>query len=463
MGLFDIFKKKGLNPNQPTMPFPMVFGQTVMSQYNKQTSVEDSYASNADVYSIVSLLARKASSIPWYVYKKSKDKGAKVALERYKSLSRGISTGSVAEALKWREKAYDSHDIVEDGQLAEILQRPNPSQGQDKFFESLYTWYWLTGEGFIWGNNGGSDNPKAPIVEMFPLPSQEMDHILDPNDIFGILGWKLNVARGIPLSKESVLQWKMPNPTVIDDHVGIRGMSPLQAAYRTSMMGNEAEIAAYSMMKNGGAKGALSPEPVNQQVPMVSIEQAQSIKDFMTQYVNGGTNKGNITVLQTPWKYLDFGLSSVDMQLIESQKITLHKLCRVFGVPVVLFEADYMTDNNYQNALRDLVTNTIVPAIASLRDELNRWLVSKNGNDQYYVDFDIQSLPELQRDIEKLVNSLANAPYLTFDEKREQLGFEALGGNFSKAYINSGLIPLDEVGMDLNIDDESGDMGNGDD
>jgi hypothetical protein len=290
---------------------------------------------------------------------------------------------------------------------------------------------------------------------MFPLPSQEMDHILDPNDIFGILGWKLNVARGIPLSKESVLQWKMPNPTVIDDHVGIRGMSPLQAAYRTSMMGNEAEVAAYSMMKNGGAKGALSPEPVNQQVPMVSIEQAQSIKDFMTQYVNGGTNKGNITVLQTPWKYLDFGLSSVDMQLIESQKITLHKLCRVFGVPVVLFEADFMTDNNYQNALRDLVTNTIVPAIASLRDELNRWLVSKNGNDQYYVDFDIQSLPELQRDIEKLVNSLANAPYLTFDEKREQLGFEALGGNFSKAYINSGLIPLDEVGMYLAMPDEN--------
>jgi phage portal protein BeeE len=109
------------------------------------------------------------------------------------------------------------------------------------------------------------------------------------------------------------------------------------------------------------------------------------------------------------------------------------------------------------------VTNTIVPAIASLRDELNRWLVSKNGNDQYYVDFDIQSLPELQRDIEKLVNSLANAPYLTFDEKREQLGFEALGGNFSKAYINSGLIPLDEVGMDLTIDDGSNDMGNGND
>jgi HK97 family phage portal protein len=232
----------------------------------------------------------------------------------------------------------------------------------------------------------------------------------------------------------------MPNPTVIDDHVGIRGMSPLQAAYRTSMMGNEAEIAAYSMMKNGGAKGALSPEPVNQQVPMVTLEQAHEIKNFMRDYVNGGINKGNITVLQTPWKYLDFGLSSVDMQLIESQKVTLHKLCRVFGVPVVLFEADYMTDNNYQNALRDLVTNTIVPAIASLRDELNRWLVSKNGNDQYYVDFDIQALPELQKNILELFNAVKHADHLTMDEKREFTGYEARGGAYAYSYVNSGLV-----------------------
>jgi len=329
------------------------------------------------------------------------------------------------------------------------MMRPNPTQGQDKFFESLYTWYWLTGEGFIWGNDGGSENPKASIVEMFPLPSQFMDHVLDPNDIFGILGWKLNIGQGIRLPKDDVLQWKMVNPIVTDDHVNVRGMSPLQAAYRTSLMGSEAEKAAYSMMANGGAKGALTPEAVGAIVPNVTLEQAQSIKDFMTSYVNGTHNKGNITVLQTPWKYLDFGLSSVDMQLIESQKITLHKLCRVFGVPVILFEADYMTDNNYQNALRDLVTNTIVPAIASLRDELNRWLVSRNGNNSEYIDFDIQALPELQTDIQKLVSGLVNAHWLTYDEKRIAMGYEAKGGEYDVAYVNSGLIPLGESSLDI--------------
>jgi HK97 family phage portal protein len=451
MGLFDFFRKKGLNPAIQRQ-MPVIMGQTVMSQYNKQTALEESYASNADVYAIVSLLARKAASIPWYVYKKKSEKGSSIALKRYELASR--QPFDIKRLKEYRSKALEDDEIVTDSELARIISRPNPTQGQDKFFESLYTWYWLTGEGFIWGNNGGMDNPKAPFVEVFPLPSQAIDHVLDPNDIFGINGWRLNVMGGIPLPKEQVLQWKMPNPLVIDDHVNVRGMSPLQAAYRTSLMGNQAEIAAYSMMKNGGAKGALVPEAVGNMITQVTPEQAQLIKDHINTYVNGSLNKGNIDVFQTPWKYLDFGLSSVDMQLIESQKITLEKLCRVFGVPVVLFSPDNMADNNYQNALRDLVTNTIVPAIASLRDELNRWLVNRNGKGEEYVDFDVQALPELQRDIEKLIASVTNAPFLTFDEKREACGYEALGGAFAEAYVNGGLIPLGESSLDLPNEDE---------
>jgi len=446
MGLFDFFKKKGLNPMTQYTQMPILLGGASMGQFNR-TSAQDSFASNADVYAIISLLARKAASIPWYVYKKKKDKGSAIALERYKLASR--QPFDLKKLQEYRSKALEDGEMITDSELAKLMNRPNNTQGQDKFFESLYVWYWLTGEGFIWGNNGGSDNPKAPFVEMYPLPSQYMDHIVDPKDIFGLLGWMLNVGMPIALPKDVVLQWKMANPLLIDNHVNIRGMSPLQAAYKTSMMGNEAETAAYSMMKNGGAKGALSPEPVGNVAPMVTLEQAQSIKEFMSTYVNGAVNKGNITVLQTPWKYLDFGLSSVDMQLVESQKITLEKLCRVFGVPVVLFSPDNMADNNYQNALRDLVTNTIVPAIASLRDELNRWLVERNGKGEEYIDFDVQALPELQRDIERLVNAVSNAPFLTFDEKREACGFEAKGGEFDVAYVNGGLIPLGESSLDL--------------
>jgi HK97 family phage portal protein len=444
MGFFDIFKKKGLNPRN--MLPPIILGQTVMGNYKNGDAINEGFADNADVYAIISLLARKAASIPFYVYEKSTSKDSKVALERYKALSRNPL--NVKEALKWRAKSYDDEAIVEDNDLARILARPNPGQGQDKFFEMLYIMYWSTGEGFIWGNDG---EMGGEFVEMYALPSHYMDHILDTEDIFGVKGWRLSLGNGIYLSKDNILQWKMSNPIVDNDHFNIRGFSPLQAAYRTVQMGNEAEKAGYSMMANGGSKGALSPEPVNNQVPQMTLEQADSIRGFVSRYVNGTKNKGNITVLQTPWKYLDFGLSSVDMQLIESQNLTLERLCRVYGVPVVLFSPDNMADNNYQNALRDLVTNTIVPAIASLRDELNRWLIKRNGDDRYYIDFDIQALPEMQRDMEKLVAGLAQANWLTYDEKREAMGYEPLGGNFERAYIPSGVVPIDEASLDLGI------------
>ena len=64
MGLLDIlgFRKKGLNPNDRyPAQFPMILQGAAMGSYNNRTSVDDSYASNADVYAIVSLLARKAA------------------------------------------------------------------------------------------------------------------------------------------------------------------------------------------------------------------------------------------------------------------------------------------------------------------------------------------------------------------------------------------------------------------
>jgi phage portal protein BeeE len=126
-------------------------------------------------------------------------------------------------------------------------------------------------------------------------------------------------------------------------------------------------------------------------------------------------------------------------------------------MPVVLFSADNMADNNYQNALRDLVTNTIVPMCAQLRDELNKWLVPRMGGKGVFIDFDIMALPELQRDMEKMVNGLRSADWLTFDEKRIAMNYEPKGGAYDNSYISQGMVPIEQAGMDLGIEDTGSD------
>ena len=140
--------------------------------------------------------------------------------------------------------------------------------------------------------------------------------------------------------------------------------------------------------------------------------------------------------------------------------MSMHQWCRVFGLPAVLFDVDTSSYNNYQNAMRDLITNTIIPMCCQLRDELNKFLLPRYGED-YFIDFDITALPEMQQDMERMVRSLRDANWLTMDEKRVAMNYQEREGAFEYAYINSGLIPIEQAVMDLTIppSEEEDDMG----
>ena len=85
-----------------------------------------------------------------------------------------------------------------------------------------------------------------------------------------------------------------------------------------------------------------------------------------------------------------------------------------------------------------------------LRDELNKFLVPRYGED-YFIDFDITALPEMQQDMERMVRSLRDANWLTMDEKRVAMNYQEREGAFEYAYINSGLIPIEQAVMDLTV------------
>jgi phage portal protein BeeE len=307
------------------------------------------------------------------------------------------------------------------------------------------------------------------FTELNVLPTHFLEIYPDPNDLYGLLGYKLMVSRGIDLPKDNVMQWKTWSPDFNDvTRSHMRGVSPLRAAYKTLRMSNNSADASAMMTANGGAKGAITPKPLGSIVPNFTIEQANIIKRAVNEDINSVDNKGKVAVLQTPWDYLNFGLSSIDMELVKTMQMSLQQWCRVFGLPAVIFDTDTSSYNNYHNAMRDLVTNTIVPMCCSLRDELNKWLVPRYGT-EYYIDFDITALPEMQQDMERMVRSLRDANWLTMDEKRVAMNYSEKGGAWDMSYINQGLIPIEQAMMDLSISDDNStnngqrDMGDRDD
>lgn len=448
------FKRKGLNPNgydsRPLLPI----NAYTISQFSKNDWV-GAYQSSADLYAVASFLIRKAACIPWFVYRKNEGSKAKAALERYKQLSRGLGhKGAYEAALMARKAAFDENEIVEDSALSMLLKRPNERQGQDSFFESVFGYRVLSGEANIWVNTGDPMDTKGVPVEMQVLPTQFMDIYADPADVYGILGYRLQIGGGVNIAKENNLMWKNWRPEFnADTRIHLRGISPVQVAWNTYNMGNNASESVANMLKNGGARGALTPVATGTMPPpSMTQEQVDAASKSVNDRFNGNRNAGNIGVLARQYDYLNFGLSAVDMAVIDTMKLSLHQWCRVLGLPTVLFDSDHTSDNNYQNAMRDLVTNTNVPMMASLRDELNRWLVPRFGDTGLFIDFDIQGLPELQRDQEKLVNSLKAAYWLTEDEKRVAMNYEPKGGIYDRSLVPMGLTPIDNVGMDTQVD-----------
>jgi HK97 family phage portal protein len=457
MAILDIFKKKGLNPNINAQREVQTVNGVLLQPYYGEAYVTEGYMGNSDVYSIVTFLSRKAGSIPWYVYKMKPGEKAKTSLERYKQLSKGLhNKGAFERALMERKNAYEEN-MVTGTPLAKLLERPNPQQAQDQFFQNLFGYRILSGEGNIYGNDGNIDNGK--FLELNVLPTQFLEIYPDPNDLYGLLGYKLMVAQGINIPKANVCHWKSWNPDFNDvTRSHLRGVSPLRSAWKLLRMSNNAADASAKMTQNGGAKGALVPQPVNNNIPQMTPEQASIIQRAINERINGTDNKGSVGVMQYPYNYLNFGLSSVDMELVKTLQMTLHQWCRVFGMPIVLFDTDTSSYNNYTNGMRDLITNTIAPLCAELRDELNAWLVPRFG-ENVYIDFDISALPELQSDMEKMVSQLKQADWLTFDEKRTAMGYEEKGGAYSSSYVSGGMMPLEMSMMDLTVPDDNN--GNG--
>jgi len=444
--------KKSLDPTQAHLNYsPLVpINASAVGAYGTGNYVK-AYLTSADLYSVVTFLNRKMASIPWYVYEVNKGADAQKALRRYKDMTRQeMNVQTWMKAQRLRKAAYDENAILDDGEgLGRLMARPNGHQGQDQFMESAFGYHNLSGEANIYGNSGL--DPKGEIVEMEVLPTQFVLDYYDPKDLYGILAHALEANGRIPIAKENLMRWKNWTPEFdAQTRVHMRGISIVQVGWKTYMMNiGGAEVAA-GMLKNGGSKGALSPIPVGNQVTRLDKPQLDAASASVNARFNGVENINTIGVLAGPYDYLNFGLNAVDLQIIPIMNLTLYQWCRMLGLPTVLFDPEHTSDNNYQNALRDLVTNTVIPKMSSFRDQLNKWLLPRfKAEGKYFIDFDAASLPELQRDIEKLVNSLRMAYWLTEDEKRIEMNREPKGGIYATSLIPSGMTPIEMAGQDL--------------
>ncbi len=146
MGLFDLIFRKQLEKLQQSIGSTVyenmlrnVRNYPVYMPDNVETYIREGYLFNPTVYSVVSFIAQKASSIPWAVYAVKSDK----ALNLYKSASPNLIQYK-KEFI--RKKALEE---IPNHELETLFQNPNVLQSWSDFVEQAVGFKLVTGNSFI--------------------------------------------------------------------------------------------------------------------------------------------------------------------------------------------------------------------------------------------------------------------------------------------------------------------------
>jgi len=425
-------------------------GETLISSTeNDDSYINQGYRYNATIYSIVNLITKSATNIPFCIYEVQNDND----LKRYKAMTNGdLNSTALHNAKILQKKAMVE---LEDTELHKVLQRPNPAQSYNTWISEIIAFGLLTGNRYIYGISPDTGASAGKFKELYVMPSQVMEinsgGLFKPVDYYTL---EYNGTHQIPA--EQILHIKDFNPYYDGTGSHLYGMSPLKAGLRVMDANNEALTTGLKYLQNQTARGMLVSEEGD-----INEVQARQLKDKFKQQYQGSKNAGDVIVTPKKLSWVNFGLNASDLSLIEQYNATIKDLCNIYSVPVQLLNnTDSSSYNNQKEAKKSLYVNAVIPQLVKIREELNRWLTPQYG-EKLYVDFDFTVIPELQEEMEKVVGQMSQAWWLTPNEKRAAMsyGMDEENTQLDDYYIPSNLIPVSgDPSLELPIEQLSEDV-----
>jgi HK97 family phage portal protein len=448
MGFFDRFRNYiSKNAQQTNIDFNRAIynflgDSIVWNPENDDTYINKGYRFNSTIYSIINLITKTASTIPFMVYEVKNDN----ELKRYKSMTSGnFNSNAMLQSKILQKKALVE---IEDTELHELLSRPNPAQSYNAWLQEIVAFGKLTGNRYIYGISPESGANQNKFQELYVLPSQSVE--INSGGIFDpVKYYTLDYNGEYKIDAEDVCHIKDFNPYYDGTGSHLYGMSPLKAGLRSLDANNEALTTGVRYLQNQTARGVLSSEEGD-----LNEVQAKQLKEKFKQQYQGSNNAGDVIITPKKLSWVNFGLNASDLSLIEQYNASIKDLCNIYNVPVQLLNnTDSSTYNNMNEAKKSLYVNAVIPELNKVKDELNRWLTPSFG-EKLYIDFDYTNIPELQEEMDKVVGQMTQAWWLTPNEKRAAMSYGADDDTpeMNDYYIPSQFIPLDN--QDFVVEEE---------
>lgn len=380
--LNKIFRRKSYQTNYlSSLPF--------YNDQEEETKITaKSYQDNPVIHRCVSLIASSASHIPWKLYKKT---------------------------------SQATHELP-DHRAALLLKRPAPNCSGADFFTTSISSLLLYGNSYILAANDGKNPPR----ELYNLPTRQIELVINNDKLTAYKyhsgGSNIQYFTIDPVNLTSrILHLKNYHPTSTAE-----GLAPLTAAKKSVFLHNEIINWNKSLLKNATRpSGALTFQNGN---GYLNEEQFARLKEQFYEGFSGAANSGKPLILEGGLQWQETNNGQNFEKFIELKDSTARDIAIAFNVPPQLLGiSGDNTYSNMQEARLALWEENIIPLLDKYADALSDWL-SYWFSEQLIVDFDRDAISVLTKRRENLWAKIANANFMTLNEKRAFIGLKPIKG-----------------------------------
>lgn len=256
---------------------------------------------------------------------------------------------------------------------------------------------------------------QGGVAELYPLRPERVSVELDAG------GWPAAYLyrvsdRATRLAADEVIHVRSFNP--VDDHYGTGCLGAASAAIAIH---NAAATWNKALLDNAARpSGALVYDPGDGSA--LSAEQFRRLKEEMAAGFAGSGNAGRPMLLEGGLKWQALSLSPADMDFVGLKAAAAREIALAFGVPPMLLglpgDATYA---NYREANRALWRLTVLPladaVLGALAEGLAHWFPDAR------LEIDLDRVPALVEDRERLWRMVSAATFISDAEKREMVGW----------------------------------------
>ena len=408
------FKAKAAPPTEAKYAPPLVLGMGPASWtgHGYRALATEGFQNNPIVHACVTKLARASASVDLHLYDYTR---------------------------QGKLRRIDRHAILD------LVNAPNPVWSGRQFREKLATHYLIGGNAYVLG-----DRPAGPQGELWLLPPEYVT-VQSARGRLLPQGYKYQPGgeeKIFPVDQVTGLSQVLHLRTVhpLDEW---HGLPPLTAAAYGVDIFNAGQEWNKSLLQNEGRpSGALQMRQGKDGLAaFLTDEQFTRIKGAVDEQYSGAANAGRPLLLEGGLEWVQMGLNSRDMDHKETMLTNARFIAACYGTPPMLVNIPgESTFSNYGEAKLAYWSDTVLPLLGLLLEDINRWLAAQFG-EKVFLWYDEEQIPALEplRDIKsKRIN---NSEYLTVNEKREAMGHERHDDpNADDILVSTKDIPLGKLG-----------------